>query len=890
MRTPFLCLFAGLSLAPSLPAAEKPADPLAAARQRLQRGNYAEARAAYEELAKADATRPQAAIGLAAAWRAEGEYAKALAALDDAIKAATGDPDLHAHRADLLYDLGRWDDALADAKAATAKADGHFLARWVRARVLRDRGDVDEAKKEVKWFVRVYTEASNDDKDITDPDALAIVGQAAAENARWSNLPKQFSFILEEVYADTVKKNPDFWQAENLAGRMLLDKYNKADAEDAFDAALKVNPKAADAVVGKGLVALQAYDLKEAEVHADRALEVNPKHPEALRLRAELDLIAGDFAAAVRRLAAARAINPRDEATLGRLAACFHLTKQPAAFDALVKEVEGFDTKPGAFYHALGETLDARKKWADAEGYLRKAADLRPETAAPRAALGMLQLRMGREKEARTFLDAAYSADPFNVRVFNSRKVLKHLDGYATLETAHYLLRYDPKADAVLAAFVGDFLEETHAGLKAQFNYEPAGKILVELFSTHEMFSGRTVALPDLHTIGASSGRVMTMASPQSKDINHAFHWGRVVRHELVHIFNLSQSDFQVPHWLTEGLAVRSEGETMPPDWMKTLRERRAGRTLLDLDTITLGFIRPKDRNELALAYCQARLYVDYMTKAHGEASVGKMLDAYRTGADTGDLLGRVLGVDKATFEAGYRKYVDDVATAAGGTHPPRAEPPMTRDALEAAHAKAPDDATVAARLAEKLLQVGKSAEAGKMADATLAKEKHHPLAATVKARLLVRDKDEAGAKALLAGALADNPDDHRLLLAVGKLHVAAKEWDKAAAVLERGRTAAPLDGNWLELLSQVYAETKRPAELMSVLADVAARDPDDLAVRLKLAKLHHDAKRFPESERWAREVLFIDVKHEEGRSLLLESLRARKKDAEADRLAKRFE
>ena len=264
-----------LLLAPSLSAAE----PLAAARQRLQRGNYVEAHAAFADLLKADAKNAPAAIGLADAARAVGEYGKALDALDAALKDNPDDPDLLAHRGDLLYSLGRWDDARADAKAATAKNDGHFLARWVRARLLRDAGDTDAAAAEVRWFVRAYSEASDKDRDITDPETLAIIGQAAAEHARWNNLSKQFTFILEEVYGEVAKKNPDFWQAENLAGRMLLEKYNKADAEDAFDKALKVNPRAADALVGKGLLCLQTYELKEAERHAERALADEPAAP-----------------------------------------------------------------------------------------------------------------------------------------------------------------------------------------------------------------------------------------------------------------------------------------------------------------------------------------------------------------------------------------------------------------------------------------------------------------------------------------------------------------------------------------------------------------------------------------------------------------------------------
>src|SRR5579883_1261239 len=232
-----LLLTVGLR-SPTAPAADPkpvPKGPLSEARQRLLRGNYAEARAAYEKFLADQQLGPAAAAGVARAWRAEGEYDKARAALDAAVKAFPDQPDLLAARGDLLYSLGRWDEAAADADRALKSDGGHFLARWVRARILRDRGDTAGADQEVRWFVRTYSARSQADNDITDPDTLLLVAEAGAENARWHNLPNQFRFILNDVIADALKYDPDLWPAENFAGEMLLEKYNRPDALEAFD-------------------------------------------------------------------------------------------------------------------------------------------------------------------------------------------------------------------------------------------------------------------------------------------------------------------------------------------------------------------------------------------------------------------------------------------------------------------------------------------------------------------------------------------------------------------------------------------------------------------------------------------------------------------------------
>src|SRR5439155_26257386 len=178
-------------------------------------------------------------------------------------------------------------------------------------------------------------------------------------------------------------------------------------------------------------------EIKEAEHFAEHALRINPRLPEALRLRADVHLAVGDTAAAMKELDQARKVNPRDEETLGLVAACYELQRKAAELDALVKEVEKHDPKPGLFHHALGERLEARRRYHEAEKHYQKAIELRPMLAGPRTSLGMLYMRLGEEKKAAELLDKAFAADPSNIRVLNTRRVLKHLENYQTLTTEH---------------------------------------------------------------------------------------------------------------------------------------------------------------------------------------------------------------------------------------------------------------------------------------------------------------------------------------------------------------------------------------------------------------------------------------------------------------------
>jgi cellulose synthase operon protein C len=857
-----------------------------ALKQRLQRGNYAEARGGFEQLVKEEKPQAAAFVGLALCLRAEGEYTRALDALDAGLKVHPDDPTLLAERADLRFFLGLWDDATKDAEAAIKKQDGNFLARWVRARVLRDRGDLAAADKEVRWFVKTYTDASQAKKDITDAELLLIVGLAGAENARWNNKPEQFAFILNEVYKDALKADPDCWQAENQAGRLLLEKHNRADAADAFDKALKINPKAVEALVGKGLLALAELDSATAARFADQALAVNPRHPEALRLKADARLAEGDSASAERLLLAAKLVNPREEPTLARLAAVGHLARKVDAVAAVEKEVAGFCAKPGVFYHELAEVLAGRKQYAKAEECYKRAAELRPDLSGPRAGLGLLLMQLGREPEAKLQLEAAFKADPFHVRVSNALKVLKHLDGYETRETAHFVIKFDPKNDKVLAAWLADYLEELHGEFSKLYGFAPQGKILVEVMASREMFSGRVLSLPGLPGAaqGASTGPLIAVPSPRADGATKHFNWAVVVRHELTHAFNLTQTGYLVPIWLTEGLAVRAERTRRFDIYTSLLRDRLAEGTAFDLDTIGRGYHNFGNPADVMLAYHQGWLYVEYIAKTYGEESVAKLLEAFKLGLDTGDAVRRACGVDKAALEKGYREFL---RAAVKGL--PRYERPVAFNDLLALQKKNPDDPDLAARLAAEYARRSKPAEAKKLADLALAKEKGHPVASIVKARLLQREQDAAGARAVLEEAVKANPEDMRVLTALGRILVESNEPQQAVQWFEAIRNRGTPETEVLDTLAKLYAMLKKDDALANVLADLAARNPDELDIPLRLAKLHRDAGRDAMAETWAREALFVDVLNDEARAILVAALRAQKKDAEAAKVEARY-
>ena len=75
-----------------------------------------------------------------------------------------------------------------------------------------------------------------------------------------------------------------------------------------------------------------------------------------------------------------------------------------------------------------------------------------------------------------------------------------------------------------------------------------------------------------------------------------------------MHVLNLQQTAFLVPHWFTESLAVRNELGGYPADWDRILAKHVAEEKLFDLASISHGFIRPGNSKRWTLAYFQAYL------------------------------------------------------------------------------------------------------------------------------------------------------------------------------------------------------------------------------------------------------------------------------------------
>ncbi len=833
------------------------------ARDHLLRGRYAEAAEAYERLIRQAAGADQqaaAVLGHAAALCESGRDVEARALLETALATLDERGDLLAELADLLYERGQLDEAADRARRAVELDERQVLARWTLTRLDRDHGRHDEANAGLDWFIRFQNR-----EQVTDPDTVRVIGLAAAERARWHGLTNQFQFLVNRFVREQTDTEPRYWPAHYEAARLFAEKFNTADAHRAFQRALAINDASAEIYCGLAEVAVQQYEWSRARQYLDRALATNPRFVHAHRLLADLEVANFQLPQAVEHLRAARELNPVAEATLGRLAACWMVLdngsfQQPGQrAQAVIDAVLERNPRCGEFYFAMATVLDTRQRFGDAIEAYQQATVRMPQLLGPRSDLGQLLMRMGRETEAQELLTESFRRNPFNVRVKNTLQVLEQLESYDTLETEHFIIRYRGPKDHVLALFMADFLEEQYPALCEQFGFEVPGKSLFQIFSRsertsgHAWFSARMIGLPYLGTVGACAGKMVAMASPNESNYN----WARVAKHEFVHVINLQQTDFHMPHWYAEGLAVTNEGYPPPRSWNDLVAEAAEQDNLFTLDDINLGFIRPDSGNRWQLAYAQSVLYVEFMVERFGRGAIAQLLEAYAAGHETPQAIQQAFDVTVEEFEAGYQEYVARWIER----HPPRAAAQQAEDParLRQAATDNPQDPDAQAAWAQVLLIQEDLPAARRHAQAALAEQEHHPLASYVMARLVLTIGDVEQAERLIRAAHNTDQPHPEVLNLLALLETRAKKYDQAAELYRLGRQHWPHDTKWLQGLARVYLLAQDTQRLPEVLEELANLNADDFAVRKKLAELARQREDLDETMRWCREAIFCN-------------------------------
>ncbi|MCE5278182.1 MAG: tetratricopeptide repeat protein [Planctomycetaceae bacterium] len=818
-------------------------------------GRYDQAATGYRRLASAPEQAVSASIGLAYALSAQGQYAQAQDALQACSAAGAARAEWHLALGEVQEAVGQYEQALEHAVAAGKLKTDWAQAIWLQGRLLETLGRRDQAKAVYAGVDRILA----GDAYRNDAPALTALGQILDRHAILSarkaseQAPNILHNYLQEAYQ---KADATYWPANLAAGMFMLSKHRPEGAAAEFALALKINPKAADAMVGMGIIALEQWQFERAIQMAEQALKVNPNFANALVLKAVVMMQWRKFDQVQPLLDAALKVNPNHIETLSLAAALAIRTNQPAQAQPFIDRVAKVNPRCADLPQTIGQWLSAARQFTAAEKYLRQAADLAPEQAEPLITLGLLYMQTGAEDKAREIFAKAHEIDDYRSDVVNYLGVLGDMEKFAVKETAHFIIKVDPKHDAVLLDQVAAYMEEIYPEITGDFAYKPAEKTLIEFFPLHRQFSIRITGKAWIGTVGASTGNVIVMVAPNKQRSEFGtYNWATVLRHEYTHTVTLAATNNLIPHWFTEACAVWQQPDRRNYDAVNMLVfATRQGR-LMPIRELDWGFIRPKRSGDRSLAYAQAEWTMEYIIAKYKFDTVVQMLQAFRDGLTQAQVFQKVLKTTEAKFDDEFRAYAKADIQKWGFS----LEPPVDLKKAAALLAINPVNAAAHAQVAKGHYELGNLPAALDAAKKALSYNPAEKTALAVLASVLAAQKNYAEAETVARKLEAVDKDSRTAPYVLANAYVGLRKWSQAIVALETLKLRRPLYPHSYQELARLYRQLGQDEKALPNLIELHRRTMNDPQYARQIAEICIAADKTDQALSYLRQVAQIN-------------------------------
>ena len=408
-------------------------------------------------------------------------------------------------------------------------------------------------------------------------------------------------------------------------GRMYLDHWQPAEAQDLFKEAVKIKEDYAPALLGLALVAGEQFE-GQAIKNAEKALKADPKLYEAYEVIARVHLEDGNPPKAAEAAHKALEIYPEAldaMAVLGTI----DLLDDKATSPWMTRALE-INPHYGNAYAIAAHFFIINRRYEEGIAQYRKALELDPGLNSARSDMGVNLMRLGQEDEARKQLEQAYNAGYQNPETVNSLRLLDSYKNYDTFRTPTTILRLNKKESALLRPYFQAEFDRALATYEKKYHYKLTQPVQIEAYPDHEDFAVRTLGMPGLGALGVTFGYVVAMDSPSARKPGQ-WHWASTMWHELSHVYALEMTNHRVPAGSPK--ASRCTKKPPPrPDWGDRLDPGAInaikGKKLLPIADLDRGFMHPTYGEQVIVSYFQGGKICNYIAEKWGYDKLIAML------------------------------------------------------------------------------------------------------------------------------------------------------------------------------------------------------------------------------------------------------------------------
>jgi tetratricopeptide (TPR) repeat protein len=723
-------------------------------------------------------------------------------------------------------------------KEATRIAPSSLEARFRLAEAERVLDATAGLAAPYQWFVDEY----NRRKKVS-PEDLEWIGRACVR------LEKYEEDGAQKAYQEALDASPALEPLLVAKADLWLDRYDETSALKFYGEALQVNPQSIEALLGIAQANRERGDFSGCKRALQKILELNPSEPLALALSADLSFYDQLNEEGQSFLERGYASNPH-HLTLLAVEATYAIRRK--RWDDLEKvslKASSFYGNPSEFHFQLAECLERNYLFREADHHHALCLASDPGNKRAVAARAMLAARItaASAELALEGMKSAFQSDRFHLRLFNMRNLFTSREKFERLESPHFILRIAPEAGEVYGQLALDSLEETYSDLSAKYHHEHPGKTLVEVYEDPDDFSIRIAGLPGTGLAGVCFGDIVILMAPRRSRMA-AINWGNNLRHELAHTFSLALTESRIPRWYTEGLSVLEEwdpGTSADPLLTQAYRQG----SLVGVQALDLNFHRPDNVGVVGQVYAQSGEVVRFLTGKFGFEIHQQLLERFRTGQTTTEVVPAVTGLSLDEINAAVKDLVRKRIDLG---------PPLSPLAMTAV----PDPADIEAASSEqgRLLKEIEGLAGRDQWEEALGKIngwlEHHPASRSLleaRATAAFRAGQKREARKTAEALLTSGTPSYAAEFVLGMLDRDNKKWDRSiahflAAQKLRPRFVGP--GSPIREVEEIERKRQNALGLAEALRMRLTVQPTDGKSFLELAKLGLDLNK-PE---WVRE------------------------------------
>lgn len=282
----------------------------------------------------------------------------------------------------------------------------------------------------------------------------------------------------------------------------------------------------------------------------------------------------------------------------------------------------------------------------------------------------LVRFHEGKYQDAVKLLDAASAKgrrtdQSWMVKLIrNTAKVTK---AFEEKKGAHFVVRYEPGPDEMLADWTLATLEAQRAVLEKELGYAPPEIVPIEIYPTGDKFATVTTLtraeIETTGTIALCKFNRMMITTPGA--LAYGYPWRDTLSHEYVHYVVARMTANKVPIWLHEGLAkyleVRwraAKGGDTTPTTQTVLAEALQRNYFIPLEKMHPSIAKLPTSYDATLAFAEVESMISYSFDTWGASGVRTLLEGLRDGREMDAALTAAFGVGLSGLETKWKEHL----------------------------------------------------------------------------------------------------------------------------------------------------------------------------------------------------------------------------------------